>query len=69
MEFLFPEVRLNGPVWPSLYCPGEFVELIDWVNQSRGPMLSMGFVVLPVWDPRFVRILEILTGSPDVSSV
>ena len=69
MEFLFPTVQLNGPVWPALFCPSEYAELCDWVKQSQSPLLGLGHVVETRWDPRFKRILEILADSPDVSSI
>ena len=69
MEFLFPTLQLSGPVWPSLFCPREFAELHDWVQQAKGPMLGLGYVVEVTWDPRFLKILELLTGTPDVSII
>ena len=66
MEFVLPTIALKGPVWHSLFCPGEFAELVDWVHQARSPMLGMGFVLEVNGDPRFLRMLEILTGTPDV---
>ena len=69
MEFLFPTISLNGPVWPALFCPGEYAELVSWVEQARGPILGLGYVMEVDWDPRFLRILEILTGTSDVSII
>ena len=69
MEYLLPTVMLNGPVWPSLFCPREFAELHDWVQKAKGPMLGMGYVVDVAWSSRFIKILELLAGTPDVSIV
>ena len=67
MEFIFPTLSLNGPVWASLFCSGDYAELVNWVHEARGPMLGMGFALDVNWDPRFLRLLQILTGTSDVS--
>ena len=69
MEHLFSTVMLNGPVWPSLFCAREFAEFNDWVQQAKGLMLGMGYVVDVARSSRFIRILELLAGTPDVSIV
>ena len=69
MEHIFPTVMLKGPVWPSLFCAREFAELHDWVQQAKGLMLGMGYVVDVAWSSRFIRILEFPAGTPDVSIV
>ena len=67
MEFVLPTLTLNGPVWPSLFCPGDYAELVDWIHQARRPMLWMCYVLDVNWKPRFLRMLQILTGTSDVS--
>ena len=67
MEFVFPALTLNGPVWSSLFCPGDYAELVNWVHQARGPMLGMGYVLDVNWDPRFLKLLQVLTDTSDVS--
>ena len=69
MEYLLPTIPLNGPVWLSLFCAREIAELHDWVQQARGPMIGMGYVVVVALSARFFKILELLAGAPDVSIV
>ena len=69
MEYLLPTIMLNGTVWPSLFCPREFAELHVWIQQAKGPMLGLGYVVDVSLSSRFNKILELLAGTPDVSNV
>ena len=67
MEFIFPTLSLNWPVWASLLCPGDYAEMVDWVHQAHGTMLGMGYALDVNWNPRFLRLLQILTGTSDVN--
>ena len=63
---MVPVVDYGEHVWPAIFGQDELVSLKQVIADSRRPMLGMDAAIPVDLSDRFMTILEIVTGTPQV---